>query len=142
LPLTLLSPRKERAAARKLFVSAEDGSPTPLALSISTSAGTAPSEVRTFEPGAALTRNKDKGRLLTPEEKKRVKAAIEKAGSVEEVRRLQRMLADGFIPSDKDLGAFFSIMMRPRGGHCGDRPDSWRMTFSAKNSKEEVKDVE
>jgi U2 small nuclear ribonucleoprotein A' len=103
--LTRGVPQQERAAARKLFVSADDGSPTSLALSISTSAGTAPSEVRTFEPGGGVAREKDKGRLLTPEEKKRVKAAIEKAGSVEEVRRLQRMLADGFIPSDKDLGA-------------------------------------
>ena len=39
-----------------------------------------------------------KGRLMTPEEKKRVVEALTRAQTTEEVRRLERMLADGMVP--------------------------------------------
>ena len=103
-------PPQDRAQAKALFVS-PTGEPTPLAASFSASAAGAPSlltGVRTFEPGQeptveqAATTGKA-GRLLTKDEKERVRAAIEAAESVDEIRRLQRMLAQGFVPTDKDL---------------------------------------
>ena len=39
-----------------------------------------------------------KGRLMTPEEKKRVVEALTGAQTAEEVRKLERMLAEGLIP--------------------------------------------
>lgn len=39
-----------------------------------------------------------KGRLLTAEDKKKIRQAILDAGSVEEIKRLERMLNDGRIP--------------------------------------------
>ena len=39
-----------------------------------------------------------KGRLMTPEEKKRVVEALLRAKTAEEVRKLERMLAEGLIP--------------------------------------------
>jgi U2 small nuclear ribonucleoprotein A' len=39
-----------------------------------------------------------KGRLMTPEEKKRVVEALTRATTTEEVRRLERMLAEGLVP--------------------------------------------
>lgn len=91
----------------------ETGEPTALAASLASGVSGVPSlggRARMFEPGqeptieAAATTGKA-GRLLTREEKDRVRAAIEGAESVEEIRRLQRMLAQGFVPSDKDLKA-------------------------------------
>ncbi|WVQ81121.1 hypothetical protein IAT38_003243 [Cryptococcus sp. DSM 104549] len=39
-----------------------------------------------------------KGRLMTPEEKRRVVEALTRAKTAEEVRKLERMLADGLVP--------------------------------------------
>jgi U2 small nuclear ribonucleoprotein A' len=39
-----------------------------------------------------------KGRLMTPEEKKRVVEALTEAKTTEEVRKLERMLAEGLVP--------------------------------------------
>jgi U2 small nuclear ribonucleoprotein A' len=39
-----------------------------------------------------------KGRLMTPEEKKRIVEALTRAGTAEEVRKLERMLAEGLVP--------------------------------------------
>jgi U2 small nuclear ribonucleoprotein A' len=39
-----------------------------------------------------------KGRLMTPEEKKRVVEALMSASTTEEVRKLERMLAEGLVP--------------------------------------------
>ncbi|KAK4050580.1 U2 snRNP complex subunit [Microbotryomycetes sp. JL221] len=108
---------KERTRSQELFVS-EDGTPTALATAFSeaaatNSAATAPTlvasnGVKTFEPGVEAAAGPGAGvgkagRLLTKEEKDRVRKAIEGAESVEEIRRLQRMLAQGFVPTDKDL---------------------------------------
>ncbi|POW11749.1 hypothetical protein PSTT_05052 [Puccinia striiformis] len=46
-----------------------------------------------IEPGQS-------GKTLTAEERERIKRSIEDATSVEEVRRLKRMLEQGFIPRD------------------------------------------
>jgi U2 small nuclear ribonucleoprotein A' len=39
-----------------------------------------------------------KGRLLTPEEKAKVREAIKNASSVEEIRRLENVLSEGRLP--------------------------------------------
>ena len=39
-----------------------------------------------------------KGRLMTPEEKKRVVEALMSASTTEEVRKLEGMLAEGLVP--------------------------------------------
>ncbi|GAA5881950.1 hypothetical protein JCM3774_002084 [Rhodotorula dairenensis] len=105
---------KDRERANSLFLTST-GEPTALHTSFleaaaSGSAAAAPALVaaagaKTFEPGVE-TAERDAGkagRLLTKEEKDRVRKAIEGAESVEEIRRLQRMLAQGFVPTEKDL---------------------------------------
>lgn len=91
-PLTTPNSPQDRAQAKALFQTAT-GEPTPLALTIAAGAAGAPTlagSARTFEPGqeptveAAATGGKA-GRLLSKEEKERVRAAIEGAESVEEV---------------------------------------------------------
>ncbi|GAA5897053.1 hypothetical protein JCM6882_007342 [Rhodosporidiobolus microsporus] len=107
--------QKDRDAARALFLT-PTGEPTPLHTSFLAAAASgtaAPSLVgsgnggNTFEPGVeptpAAAASGKAGRLLTKEEKERVRKAIEGAESVEEIRRLQRMLAQGFVPTEKDL---------------------------------------
>lgn len=73
--------------AKSLFVS-EDGKPTPLANSITAAASangnSAKAASKSFEPGSAATENK--GRLLTAQDKARIKQAIEAATTLEEVR--------------------------------------------------------
>ncbi|GAA98106.1 hypothetical protein E5Q_04790 [Mixia osmundae IAM 14324] len=113
---------KERQAAKALFV-AEDGTPTDLAKTYSQvsknsaalesdsatlmSNGRPTKASRTFEPGQPLStvngQGGEKGRLLTAEERERVRSAIERAKSVEEVKRLSTMLEQGFVPSQRDL---------------------------------------
>ncbi|GAA5924309.1 U2 snRNP complex subunit LEA1 [Sporobolomyces koalae] len=99
--------QKDREHANALFLTAQ-AEPTPLheQFRAAVSKGsTAPALAsKTFEPGVEQAEsNGNAGRLLSKEEKERVRTAIEKAESVEEIRRLQRMLAQGFIPTEKDL---------------------------------------
>lgn len=90
----------ERAKARKLLTNG-DGQPNELAnkLSIPTTAGI---------PGATMSKVAKqgktglKGRLMTPDEKRRVVEALTRANTAEEVRKLERMLADGLIPEGGD----------------------------------------
>ncbi|BGP45289.1 U2 snRNP complex subunit [Rhodotorula kratochvilovae] len=104
---------KDREHARSLFLT-PSGEPTPLHTSFLTAIASgahapslvAPAGAKTFEPGVEATEAAaagKAGRLLTREEKERVRKAIEGAESVEEIRRLQRMLAQGFVPTEKDL---------------------------------------
>ncbi|GAA5832745.1 hypothetical protein JCM3766R1_007026 [Sporobolomyces carnicolor] len=105
--------QKDREHANSLFLTAAS-EPTPLHqqfISLVQTGRVAPSLTsKTFEPGVEQAETTttgagagNAGRLLSKEEKDRVRTAIEKAESVEEIRRLQRMLAQGFIPSEKDL---------------------------------------
>ncbi len=55
-------------------------------------------EPRPVAPGKA-------GRLLTKEEANKVREAIAKATSVEEIRRLERSLKEGYLPSIESVGA-------------------------------------
>jgi len=94
---------KERQAAQQLFLT-PDKLPTSLyttLLQTRTTAVAAASSAdseeatggsKTFVPGAS-------GRLMTAEEKNRIRDALTKATSAEEVRRLERQLREGYIPS-------------------------------------------
>lgn len=93
----------EREAAKALFE--EDGLPNELARKLSTPTASA-------VPGAAIAvaaksgaKTGLKGRLMTPEEKRRVVAALTAATSSEQVGRLERMLADGLIPEGEVVPA-------------------------------------
>ncbi|KAE9410695.1 L domain-like protein [Gymnopus androsaceus JB14] len=46
-----------------------------------------------------------KGRLMSKEDAEKVKAAIAKATSIEEIRRLERSLRDGYMPEMESVGA-------------------------------------
>ncbi|KAF8528074.1 L domain-like protein [Hysterangium stoloniferum] len=89
---------KERAAAKTLFLTPDD-LPTALATTISATVTTVSAKiaVSTDEPKAAVPGKA--GRLMTAEEKERVKAAIVNATSTEEVRKLERSLKEGWLPN-------------------------------------------
>jgi len=90
----------ERTQAKTLFVTA-DHQPTPLALSISSSTNDpTPTTSNTFTTESI---DDDKSRLLTVTDKQVIREAIEAATSIEEIRRLQRLLDQGFVPNAKDL---------------------------------------
>ncbi|THV06056.1 L domain-like protein [Dendrothele bispora CBS 962.96] len=96
---------KERTAAKQLFVTA-DNLPTALATTLSTTvSGHATKAVLTIDepkPAAAMAKA---GRLMSKEDAERVKAAIAKAGSIEEIRRLERSLREGYMPEMDSVGA-------------------------------------
>jgi len=92
---------KERKAAKALFLTPDD-LPTALATSLTTSKATPSKAPVTTEEeasvGTVLAAGKA-GRLMTADERERVKAAILKATSAEEVRRLEKALREGYLPS-------------------------------------------
>ncbi|KAH8120656.1 L domain-like protein [Phellopilus nigrolimitatus] len=96
---------KERQAAKSLFVT-PDGLLTALASTLSTtvSSNTTKAPVHADEPKAASA-NVKAGRLMTDEEKARVRAAIAAAGSAEEVQKLERSLREGWVPNVNPVGA-------------------------------------
>ena len=95
---------QERQAAKTLFLTA-DNLPTQLATTLSTTVSThAKAPVTTDEPKPVVAPGKA-GRLMTKEEAQRVKDAIAKATSIEEIRRLERSLKEGFMPSMDAVGA-------------------------------------
>ncbi|KAF7367243.1 U2 small nuclear ribonucleoprotein A [Mycena sanguinolenta] len=96
---------KERQAAKALFVTAEN-LPTALATTLSTTVSTQSSKalVTTDEPKVAPLMGKA-GRLMSKEDAEKVKAAIAKATSMEEVRRLERSLREGYLPEMESVGA-------------------------------------
>ncbi|KDN51504.1 hypothetical protein RSAG8_00049, partial [Rhizoctonia solani AG-8 WAC10335] len=95
---------KERKSCKSLFVTAE-GLPTALATSIEESATAQPTGL-TFTPGGEEVKVDDRpgqkagaaGRLMTAEERARVREAIANASSAEEIKRLERALRDGYVP--------------------------------------------
>ncbi|KAK2462024.1 hypothetical protein APHAL10511_006487 [Amanita phalloides] len=96
---------KEREAAKKLFVT-PDGLMTQLATNLSTAVSS-----QSAKPGLTIDEPKPMpvpgkaGRLMTKEERERVKAAIANAKSMEEIRRLERSLRDGYLPEMEAVGA-------------------------------------
>ena len=107
---------KEREHATSLFVKS-DGAPSDLAVSMGASSAAAAGMMmkgeinggqvpaKTFEAGGGKAGKVGMGRGLTDEQKARVRKAIEKAGTLEEIQRLKRMLTDGFIPDEKTIKA-------------------------------------
>jgi len=98
---------KERKRAEELFLTLSNG-PTSLALSISSAAASLATGVPLLPTAAAgklLEPGGDKGRLLSDDERARVNAAIRGATSVEEVRKLKRMLEEGYVPDIRVLKA-------------------------------------
>jgi U2 small nuclear ribonucleoprotein A' len=96
---------QERQAAKSLFLTAE-GLPTALATTISTTVSTQSSKVAvtTDEPRPAASTVKA-GRLMSKEDADKVKQAIAKATSVEEIKRLERSLREGYMPNMDAVGA-------------------------------------
>ncbi|PCH33361.1 L domain-like protein [Wolfiporia cocos MD-104 SS10] len=96
---------KERQAAKTLFLTA-DGLPTQLATTLSTTVTTHSSKppVLSDEPKPAPAAGKA-GRLMSKEEAQRVREAIARATSIEEIRRLERSLKEGFLPDMQSVGA-------------------------------------
>ncbi|KIJ68633.1 hypothetical protein HYDPIDRAFT_147018 [Hydnomerulius pinastri MD-312] len=96
---------KERQTGKSLFLTAE-GLPTALATTISTTVSKlgAKNTVTTDEPKLAPLAGKA-GRLMSKEDAERVKQAIAKATSIEEIRKLERSLREGHMPSMEAVGA-------------------------------------
>lgn len=89
----------ERDHARSLFVDEETSLPSKLALSLTSDATTAAqSATAAVSNDGGAQGDAGKGRLMTSEEKAKIREAIQKAGSMEEVRKLERMLAEGRVP--------------------------------------------
>ncbi|KAG8965668.1 U2 snRNP complex subunit [Tulasnella sp. 419] len=94
---------KERKQAQHLFVTV-DNLPTALASSLSSTKSAPVPASKTFIPGTDEEPTGPSvpagraGRLMTAEERERVKAAILNATSAEEVRRLEKTLKEGWVP--------------------------------------------
>ena len=102
--LRLFHGAQERQAGKSLFLTA-DGLPTQLATTLSTTVTThANAPVTTDEPKPAVAPGKA-GRLMSKEDQQRVREAIAQATSVEEIRRLERGLREGFLPDMEAVGA-------------------------------------
>ncbi|TFK76792.1 L domain-like protein [Pluteus cervinus] len=96
---------KERKAAKTLFLTA-DNLPTALVTTISTTVSSQATKtaITTDEPKLAPLAGKA-GRLMSKEDAERVKAAIAKATSMEEIKRLERSLREGYLPEMESVGA-------------------------------------
>lgn len=96
---------QERTSAKALFLTADD-LPTALATTLSTTVSEKASKTTLTidEPQAANTTVKA-GRLMSKEDAEKVKAAIAKATTIEEVRKLERSLREGYIPEMESVGA-------------------------------------
>jgi U2 small nuclear ribonucleoprotein A' len=56
------------------------------------------------EPKTALVPGKA-GRLMSKEDQEKVKAAIAKATTIEDVRKMERSLREGYLPEMDSVGA-------------------------------------
>ncbi|KAG6866865.1 hypothetical protein C0991_008801 [Blastosporella zonata] len=95
----------ERKAGKALFLT-PDGLPTALATAIQTTVTTQATKalLTSDEPKPAMPSGKA-GRLMSKEDQERVKAAIAKATSVEDIRKLERSLREGYMPELETVGA-------------------------------------
>jgi len=82
-----------------------EGLPTALATTIATTVSTHSTKtVLTIDEPKAASSGKA-GRLMSKEDQEKVRAAILKATSMEEVRRLERSLREGYVPDLDSVGA-------------------------------------
>ncbi|KAG2350614.1 L domain-like protein [Suillus weaverae] len=96
---------KEREAGKSLFLTA-DGLPTALATTISTTVSKQGSKAAvTLDEPKPVALSGKAGRLMSKEDAEKVKLAIAKATSIEEIRRLERSLREGYMPSMESVGA-------------------------------------
>jgi U2 small nuclear ribonucleoprotein A' len=96
---------QERKAGKALFLTPE-GVPNALATTISTTVSShAGKPVLTIDEPKAAPLTGKAGRLMSKEDQERVKAAIAKATSMEEIRRLERSLREGYLPEMESVGA-------------------------------------
>lgn len=88
-----------------MFLTAEN-LPTALATTISTTvtAQSTKMALTSDEPKPVAQAGKA-GRLMSKEDQDRVRAAIDKATSIEEVRKLERSLREGYVPELDAVGA-------------------------------------
>lgn len=91
---------KERDTAKAVFLT-EDGLLTALATTLSSTVSSQPGKqtLAIDEPRQGLPTGKA-GRLMSDEERARVKLAIANAATSEEVARLERTLKEGYMPTD------------------------------------------
>ena len=82
-----------------------DNLPTQLATTLSTTVSTNSSKVPVTSDEPKPAAQVKAGRLMSKEEAQKVKEAIARATSVEEVRRLERQLKEGYLPSLEGVGA-------------------------------------
>ncbi|WWD06893.1 hypothetical protein V865_004990 [Kwoniella europaea PYCC6329] len=89
-----------REQSKKLLLDSSTGLPNSLAhqLSIPTTSSVSSSAFSSNINKNASIAKGGKGRLMTPDEKRRVVEALTRAKTSEEVRKLERMLADGIVP--------------------------------------------
>ena len=83
-----------------------EGLPTALATTISTtvSAHSTAATLTMDEPKTSFNPGKA-GRLMSKEDQEKVKAAIAKATTIEEVRKMERSLREGYLPEMESVGA-------------------------------------
>lgn len=83
-----------------------DGLPTALATTMSetVSKNSSKAVLTIDEPKAAPAMVKA-GRLMSKEDQEKVRKAIQNAKSMEEVRRLERSLREGYLPDLDSVGA-------------------------------------
>lgn len=95
-----------RTSAVALLTDASTGLPNALAHQLSTPTtsaipgATVSAASKTAARAVAAAGKGGKGRLMTPEEKRRVAEALARASTAEEMRKLERMLAEGLTPED------------------------------------------
>lgn len=96
---------QERQTGKSLFLTAE-GLPTALATTISSTVSKHSTKVViTIDEPKPVPPAGKAGRLMSKEEAERVKQAIAKATSIEEIRRLERSLKEGYLPAMEAVGA-------------------------------------
>ena len=96
---------QERTHAKTLFLTPDEletALATQLASTVTTNAAKAATASIVDEPSAARAASGSgkAGRLMTVEEKARIKAAIAKATSADEIKTLERCLREGWIPQE------------------------------------------
>ncbi len=91
----------ERASGKTLFETPETHLPTKLALSLTSDAANSISLSATTKTGGVDIVG-GKGRLMDDEEKKKIRELIKAASSVDEIRRLEKVLSEGRVPEGMD----------------------------------------